>query len=53
MQNKIQKGDIKIKLDIQPGPMTPAMKTAWLVFWRRLVSSTREDLKKEREGEHA
>lgn len=33
-----------VSVYISPGEITPAMKTAWKAWWRRLIVSAREEI---------
>lgn len=33
--------EIKIKVDIKPGPVSPAQKTAWRKFWQSLIAGVK------------
>ena len=37
MRNKTQDPTVKVKVDIQPGPATPARQTAFRKFFQRLL----------------
>lgn len=45
------KTPIKVAVYIRPGPSTPAVKTVWRAWWRRLITSVREELESEGKGE--
>jgi hypothetical protein len=32
---------IKIMINIQPGPASPAQKTAWHKFWQKLIAEVK------------
>ncbi len=33
--------DIKVKVNIQPGPVSPAQKQAWERFWQKLITEVK------------
>jgi len=37
---------IKIRLDIQPGTVTPLQQAAWKKFWRKMISETYQAMEK-------
>jgi hypothetical protein len=39
---KATKDTIRVKLDIRPEPVSPAQKTAWRIFWQRLLSEVND-----------
>ena len=53
MPKTIQKEDVKVKLVLRPGPLTPAMKMVRKVWWARLLASVREELDSEEKIKHA
>ena len=38
---------IEIKVEIQPGPSSPAQKQAWNRFWVKLITQVKEEMKNE------
>lgn len=50
---KIRDTEIKIEMDIRPGPVTPYMKRCWKLWWTRLVFSVREELDSEENNKNA
>lgn len=41
------KTEIKVTVDIRPGPASQAMKTLYLRWWAKLVSQVKDDLENE------
>jgi len=37
--------EVKVKVNIRPGPVTPAMRHAWDIFWKRLIASAKSEVK--------
>lgn len=37
------KPEIKVKVDIRPGPASPAARCAWARFWRQLAAKARDE----------
>ena len=35
------KDTIKVKVDIRPGPVSPAQKQAWRRFWQKLIAEVK------------
>lgn len=36
----------EVRVDVQPGPASPAQKAAWRKFWRKLISEVKSDERK-------
>lgn len=34
----------KVVIDIRPGPVSPAMRRAWVTFWNRLIASAKREV---------
>jgi len=34
---------VEVKVDIRPGPATPAQKAAWHKFWQKIVPEVKAD----------
>jgi len=37
----IKDTEAKVKVDIRPGPVSPAQKTAWVRFWQKLIAEVK------------
>ncbi len=37
----VEKG--KVKLDIRPGPVSPAQRATWRRFWQKLITEVKGD----------
>ncbi|MFC1955039.1 hypothetical protein ACFLWZ_00620 [Chloroflexota bacterium] len=35
---------VKVKADIQPRPVSPAMRRAWATWWRLLITSVKSEV---------
>ena len=36
---------LKLRVDIRPGPVSPAQKTAWRKFWQKLIAEVKSEAK--------
>lgn len=47
MRPKIPKSatriEIRVKIDIRPGPASPAQKVAWRRFWQKLIAEVKSE----------
>ena len=37
------KTEVTLKVDIEPGPASPAQKAAWHKFWQKLISEAKRE----------
>lgn len=37
--------EVKVTVDIRPGPSTPAQREAWDKFWQKVISKAQENWK--------
>ena len=47
MPKATRKSEIKVKINIQPGPASQTQKTALRKFWQKLIATAREELENE------
>ena len=40
MPKTTEKETIKVKINIRPGPTSPAICRAWVTFWKRIIAVT-------------
>ena len=50
MSDTTEKTEIKVRMDIRPGPVSPAQKTAWRKFFSVLIAECKQELQAESEG---
>ena len=36
--------EIQVRVEIRPGPVSPAMRHAWVTLWKRLISDCKREL---------
>ncbi len=53
MPKTIPKEDIKVKLVLLPGPISPTQKQAWRVWWARSIASVHEELDNDEKSKNA
>ncbi|MDO8491342.1 MAG: hypothetical protein Q7T04_04940 [Dehalococcoidia bacterium] len=46
MRKTIQKENIEVKVDIHPGPVSPAQKQAWRRFWQKVIAAAKSEVTK-------
>lgn len=45
MPRSATKTEVKVKIDIRPGPASPAQKAVWGKFWQKLIAEAKENPK--------